>query len=123
MWSGSLAWTTPVLAPGETYLHVAFVSFTASGVYGVGMSASYLPVKEGGGGLAAFAKSQRGSLGEGYGIVESEGGPLLYWGHESQVLLITEMDGRRGEEGGERRMKKEERQEEEDINDLMGGSL
>ena len=131
MWSGSLAWTTPVLAPGETYLHIAFVSFTASGVYGVGMSASYLPVEEeggregggGGGMMAAFAKSQRGeSVGGGREGGGGGGEPLLYWGHESQVLVITEVegeDGRKGGRGGGREGGGGE--EDGDINDLMGG--
>ncbi len=92
MWSGSVTWVTPLLLPGESYLHVAYVSFTASGVYGVGMSASYLPepgTGGSGGGLAWLKGGGGGGGGEGPE-------PLLYWGHEAQVLVIGDI-----EEGGD----------------------
>jgi len=104
MWSGSLAWTTPPLAPLDSHLHVAFVSFTASGAYGVGWSVSYLPDEEGqgdgeggGAGDGGAMPSSHADLGgcakEGVSSAEEKREPLLYWGQEAQVLVITEING------------------------------
>lgn len=42
LWSGTLTWTTPQLAPGEGHVHTALVAFTAPGLYGVGFSTAPL---------------------------------------------------------------------------------
>lgn len=38
MWSGSLSWEVPELAPGASHVHVIYVALTAPGKYGLGFS-------------------------------------------------------------------------------------
>ena len=92
MWSGSLSWTTPTVAPGASFEHVAWVSFTAPGHYGVGFSTSRsedyaatstatvaaAPVR-----APVLDKKMSSGLG-----MRMEPVPVIYWGHEVLEIII-----------------------------------
>ena len=111
MWSGSLAWTTPVLEPGASAAHITYVSFTASGKYGIGLSASFSPeegniIRGGGGANGGTAgnptvnlDSERGARFGGLKGLDTGGAPMIYWGHEALEVVITEV-GEEGKKGG-----------------------